>query len=126
MPKIAVLDDSRFVRSAVCMALDLKGYQTLELDPQSLFQVVEQLKAESPDLLILDLLMPAFSGISLVRFLRKDESLGDLKVIVASAHLDEEAEQQLTRLGVLGFLRKPCPMESLVTLVDRALGKAER
>jgi CheY-like chemotaxis protein len=71
------------------------------------------------DLLVTDVFMPGLSGVELVRAVRADPALAELPVIVISSGGDAE-RQELGRLGVGLFLRKPVKYQDLVATV-RAL-----
>ena len=123
MARVTILDDSRLARTFAAGALRAKGIQVTELDPESLPQVMQALRAEPPDLLLMDLLMPNCPGISVVRQIRQEEALKDLRIVILSAHRDEGQMQQLEKLGVQGFLPKPVDGSAVSYLVQLVLDK---
>ena len=116
MSRIAIVDDSRLVRTFAASVLKAKGYETIEIDPSSLFDVLKVLREQSVDLVMVDLLMPECPGESLVRACREDSALQNLPVLVVSAHRDEEILVRMQMMGLSGFLLKPM---SPVALVDK-------
>ncbi|HAJ63613.1 MAG TPA: multi-component transcriptional regulator, partial [Cyanobacteria bacterium UBA8543] len=69
--KVMIVDDDPIVLATVCSSLKSWGMDVTTLDnPQ---QFLEVLSAEAPDLLVLDLEMPRFSGIDLCRVVRNDQ-----------------------------------------------------
>ncbi|MGD9227885.1 MAG: response regulator, partial [Desulfobacterales bacterium] len=81
MPKKAlVVDDNPDVRLFSVAILEENGYATLEAEDGE--SGLRMIKAEKPDLVILDVLMPRQSGVRLYRELKTAESLRDIKVIV--------------------------------------------
>ena len=60
-----------------------------------------------PDMVIVDLRMPNMNGVEFCRFLKGDESMEGVKIIVASAYLSPEAKEEVSRLGVDGIPRGP-------------------
>lgn len=121
MARVTILDDSRLARTFAAGALRAKGIEVTELEPESLPQVIEALRLELPDLLLVDLLMPTCPGLAVVRKIRQEEGLKDLKIVVLSAHRDESQVQQLEKLGVQGFLPKPVDANAVGYLVKMVL-----
>jgi CheY-like chemotaxis protein len=125
MPRITILDDSRLARVFAAGALRARGLEVTELEPESLHQVMEELKMAPPDLLLVDLLMPTCPGLSVVRKIRQDEALKDLPIVILSAHRDDAQMQQLEKLGIQGWLPKPVDSEAVAYLVKLVLEKQQ-
>lgn len=121
MSRIAIVDDSRLVRTFAAGVLKAKGYETIEVDPSSLFDVLKVLREQSVDLVMVDLLMPECPGESLVRACREDSALQNLPVLVVSAHRDEEILVRMQTMGLSGFLLKPMSPAALVDKVAEIL-----
>ena len=121
MARIAIVDDSRLARTFTVSCLKKLGHELVELEPTSLFDVIKVLRATPPDLILLDFLMPNCPGTSLVRALHEDPNLRDTRIILISAHHDEEIQERLQRLGVDAFLSKPFVPQALVELVESLL-----
>ncbi|HJW32823.1 MAG TPA: response regulator [Holophagaceae bacterium] len=124
MARVTILDDSRLARTFAAGALRAKGIQVTELEPESLGQVIDALRLELPDLLLVDLLMPTCPGLAVIRRIRQEEDLKDLKIVVLSAHRDDAQVQQLEKLGVQGFLPKPVDANAVGYLVKMVLEQA--
>jgi len=122
MPRIAVVDDSRLVRTFTAGALRAQGHETVEIDPISLFAVLKVLREAPVDLLLADLLMPDCPGESLVRACREDAALRDLPILVVSA-LREMSRLFTATVQVDGFLSKPFSPEELIADIARILEK---
>lgn len=121
MVRIALVDDSRLVRVAASAALRAKGYEVVEVEPTSMFDVLKALHETPMDLVLVDLLMPACSGEHLVRACREDALLADLPILIVSAHRDEASLANLQQLGISGFLLKPMDPAVLAARVAEAL-----
>lgn len=107
MSRIAIVDDSRLVRTFAAGVLKAKGHEAIEVDPTSLFDVLKVLREQAVDLVMVDLLMPGCPGESLVRACREDAFLQSLPILIVSAHRDEAALLRMQQLGLSGFLLKP-------------------
>lgn len=107
MAVIAIVDDSRLARLFAAASLKQAGHEVTEIDPISLGQVMAILKGLKPVLLVLDQQMPTFSGSSLVRACFEDDGLSAVKVVMLTAHRDEDLEHRMLKLGVHAVLHKP-------------------
>ncbi len=113
--KVMIVDDDPVMLAALSDLLLPWGLQVRSLqDPQRFWDV---LTATNPDLLILDLEMPIFSGIDLCRVVRQDPKWGDLPILVVTAHTDTASIQQVFAVGADDFIHKPVVGPELVTRV---------
>lgn len=119
--KVMVVDDDPAVLTTLCNLLQPWGLQVTNLEnPQQFWEV---LTATAPDLLILDLEMPTFSGIDLCQVVRQDPQWGDLPILVVTAHTDAESIQQVFSAGADDFIGKPVVGPEIVT---RVMSRIER
>ncbi|GAB4375668.1 MAG: response regulator [Elainellaceae cyanobacterium] len=113
--KVMVLDDDPVMLAMVHDLLQPWGLQVQTLqDPK---QFWEMLIATSPDLLVMDLEMPTFSGIDLCRVVRQDPKWGNLPILVVTAHTHMKSIQQVFAAGADDFIGKPIVGPELVTRV---------
>lgn len=124
MARIAIVDDSRLARTFALTVLRKAGHDAFEIDPLSIFEVLKVLREAPPAILLMDYLMPGCPGNSLVRACHEDPVLQAMKVIVCTAHRDEEVKERLDRLGVAAFLHKPLDPSALLAAIQ-ALAPAE-
>jgi len=80
---------------------------------------------EFPDVILLDIGLPLSSGVSLLDFVRHILS-SKLPVIVLTASADAEQEQELRKLGISRYLRKPAPLDQVLSAIDEALAAHKR
>ena len=124
MARIAIVDDSRLARTFAAAALKAHGHDILDVDPTSLFGVLEILKGPPvPDVMVVDYLMPLCPAQSLIRACREDVSLKNMRIVVLTAHRDDEALGRLGPFGVSHVLLKPVQPDALAVLVADALEK---
>ncbi|HLO68716.1 MAG TPA: response regulator [Holophaga sp.] len=122
MARIAIVDDSRLVRTFTAGVLRKEGHEVVEIDPTSIFDVINALKADRPDLLVMDFLMPNCPGTSLARVCREEAALEGMRVLVITAHHDEDVASRLATMGVAGILYKPVDPRDLASKVVEVLG----
>lgn len=125
MPKVLIVDDDADFRQACRIPLEAAGLDVVEAeDADAGFQKV---RSESPDLVILDILMPSqYEGFGLARRIREELNLVDLPLLMLSAvHVVKKPPYRFapdkTYLPVDAFLDKPVPPETLVRKVREML-----
>jgi DNA-binding response OmpR family regulator len=115
--RVLVVDDERFFREMIGEALDkaaiphvyaVSGAEALQLAKDAQIGVV-----------VLDIQLPDLNGLEVFRRLR--EIRPDLRVIILSAHTDQEYVLEALRLGACDYLAKPIHEEELALAVGRAL-----
>lgn len=119
--RVMVVDDDVTMLELFRTLLQPWGFQIISLqDPQQFWQV---LTTTAPDLLILDLEMPTFSGVDLCQVVRQDAVWGDLPILVVTAHREIESIQKVFAAGADDFICKPIVGPELVTRVISRLDR---
>lgn len=121
MPRIAIVDDSRLARAFAAAALRAKGHEVVEIEPNSLFEILRVLRETPVDLLVMDFLMPECPGETLVRACREDAALRDQPILILSAHRDDDSLVRMQQMGISGFLLKPVEASALAAKVAETL-----
>jgi DNA-binding response OmpR family regulator len=67
-----------------------------------------------PDVIVLDYLLPDINGNRVIRSIRQDESLRNVKIIIVSGVVNQDEVKALVQQGADGFLQKPFSIEELV------------
>lgn len=117
--KILVVDDSTTNVVLLEAILDEKGYQIeTALNAKEAYAIIER---ESPDLILLDLLMPKISGFDFLEEIRKNDKTKNTPVIVVSALTDEENVEKIMKMGAIDFVKKPIDLQYLVDKVESVL-----
>jgi threonine synthase len=94
-PRVAIVDDHPHVRRLIRRILQAQGEYTL-FEAEDGVSAINLIQKESPDLVILDLMMPEMDGFSVLDALRNDPSTASIPVIVVTAK--ELTEQEKNRL----------------------------
>lgn len=84
------------------------------------FQVVQLAQQRRPDAIVLDLLMPAGTGLGALEKLKASARTATIPVIILSGVRDSVVEQRTRDLGVIEFLRKPVDDDALLAALARA------
>lgn len=125
---VLVVDDEPNVRQYLAMILQDAGFRVKEAGDGR--EALEMVRAEPPDFISLDLIMPGMSGHKLLYELRRDKALARIPVLVVTAHAgDEMGQDELQDLldnrvisGPGTYLEKPVNPKSYVESIRRALG----
>lgn len=84
--------------------LESEGYEVVVITDGE--EIMKELRKKQPDLLVLDLIMPGKNGFEILKEIRTDKKLKDLKVVVAS-NLSQETDQERARkFGISSFFVK--------------------
>jgi CheY-like chemotaxis protein len=103
-PKILVVDDDPTHLFCTKELLEAEGYDVLV--HQGAFGATEKVLRESPDLLLVDVNMPALSGEGLVSVLRTRERTRGVPVLLHSSNDEQALRDGARRLGVEGYVPK--------------------
>jgi len=117
--KILVVDDEPYTCEAVKLLLESEGFgvdaaHTVE-------ECMEKIKKESPDLILLDILLPGVSGTSAIQSLMS--SLSGIKIIMCSVISTDFFKKLCKELGAVDYITKPFDNEDLVRRVKKVLGE---
>lgn len=128
MKKIMIIDDEPDIKIYLMAALEDEGYATCTMDESD--PLVETIGNEKPDLIILDIMMPERSGMSIYKELRTAESLSDIPVVLITGMTPEKDfvekgyEELVGDVSISppdGFIEKPVQLLKLIELVDNLL-----
>lgn len=119
--KILVVDDEPSVVQIVTYALARKGYQvTQAFDGR---QALDSVATETPDLVVLDLMMPNVDGWKVYQTLKTEPKYETVKVVVLTGVGEFENQLKSLQFGVDEYITKPFKAADLVQAVSDALNK---
>lgn len=121
MATIALVDDDRNILTSVSIVLESEGYKIKTFTDGA--SALEGLRAEPPDLAILDIKMPRMDGMELLRRLRQES---ELPVIFLTSKDEEIDELFGLKMGADDFIRKPFSQRLLVERVRAVLRRASQ
>jgi response regulator RpfG family c-di-GMP phosphodiesterase len=116
--RILVVDDETSVRKFLVAALTEAGHNVAAAENGE--RAMEMFRADAPDLVVTDLMMPGLSGIDLLQVIKQQSPATE--VIVVTAHATLDAAVKALRSGAYDLITKPLSdLESLYRVVGRAL-----
>jgi len=102
--RILLIEDDPFLRRACEVGLKKRGFTVITADEGE--EGLRKARAECPDLILLDILMPKLSGMETLEALKKDEKTRDIPVVMLSNSSVESDKQRARELGAVGYLVK--------------------
>jgi two-component system, chemotaxis family, chemotaxis protein CheY len=118
---ILIVDDSPIIRSVLKKAITMANLPVAELyqagNGQEALDVIE---AEWIDVMFLDINMPVMNGVEVLQNLNENGDINSVKVIVISTEGSSTRIEELNKLGIKGFLRKPFTPEQFQEVFTKA------
>ena len=122
--KILIADDEKDVRNLVRFAFERRGFEVVEAaDGSEALTIANQ---ESPDLIILDAMMPGISGYEASRRLKKAEATKEIPIVFLSAKGQTYEVAEGLEAGAVAYIVKPFAPKELVAQVQEILQKHQR
>jgi two-component system, response regulator, stage 0 sporulation protein F len=118
---ILVVEDSWLTRRVICKILRAEGYETWEASSGP--EALELLNTQTPDCMLLDLLMPDMEGREVLQALR--ERGIKVPVIVITADIQSTTREECMELGALAVIHKMPNSDELVGWIKKALSASE-
>jgi DNA-binding NarL/FixJ family response regulator len=116
--KILLVDDSEVVRDSVALMLEARGFDVVPVT--GVFGLPQVVAREAPDLILMDVSMPAISGDKAVEIVRRNEP-ANCPMVLFSDRKPEELERLAYQCGAAGFIRKTGNGDELAKAVETYL-----
>ncbi len=116
MTPLLIVDDSKVIRDMVAACLRPLGDVAFEFAGSGL-EAIERLALGSHDLVVLDLNMPDINGVEVIEFIRGQDKLRSLPILVVTTRGDETSRTRVLDAGASGFIAKPFAPEQILTEV---------
>jgi len=117
--RILLVDDERAIVESLRYALEREGYEVLEAADGS--EAVRLARAQPPDLVLLDIMLPGMSGFEVCRILRQESSV---PILMLSARADEPDRVVGLDLGADDYITKPFSLREVLARVRAALRRS--
>jgi two-component system chemotaxis response regulator CheY len=120
MKRLLIVDDSKLMRDMVAACLRPLGAVTFEFAGTGL-EAIERLALSGFDLVVLDLNMPDVGGIEVIEFVRAQDRLRTLPILIVTTRSDDDSRAQVLAAGASSFLAKPFVPAEILAEVRRLL-----
>jgi len=119
--RILVVDDEIYIVHILDFSLGMEGYEVLTaLDGE---QALEKARAEKPDLIVLDIMMPKLDGYETCKLLKAEAGTKDIPVILLSAKGRNVDQKIGFEVGADDYITKPFSPRKLVERINAILGQ---
>ncbi|MBK8899960.1 MAG: response regulator [Anaerolineaceae bacterium] len=119
MTKILIAEDDQDIRELVVLTLQFGGFDVVSVEDGSL--AVEKAKAETFDLILMDVRMPRMTGYEACRRLKDMDGTKNIPIIFLSAKGQEQEIQTGLNAGAADYILKPFAPDTLVNTINKVL-----
>lgn len=121
MSDILVVDDSKVMRDMISACLRPEPSLVVTHAASGL-EAIERLSLKPFDLLVLDLNMPDIGGLEVVEFVRAQDKLRELPILIVTTRSDDGTRERVLAAGASRYLTKPFTPEAILAEVRALLG----
>jgi twitching motility two-component system response regulator PilH len=114
--RILVVDDSPTERHVLADVLTRSGYQVLTAESGD--EAIAKCRAERPDLVLMDVVMPGTNGFQATRALTRDEATKDIPVIICTTKSMKTDQIWGLRQGAVDYITKPVDHKQLLERIS--------
>lgn len=119
MKKILIVDDEKDIVETLAFMLKTKGFECIcAYDGEEGLKLAKEC---SPDLIILDVMMPKINGYKISRLLKYDNKYKDIPIIMITARSQEEDKVIGQETGVNEYITKPFELDEVINKVNEYL-----
>ncbi|CAA7625905.1 response regulator [Magnetospirillum sp. UT-4] len=119
MATILLVEDNEMNRDMLSRRLERKGYRVLLAEDGQ--QGVDMVRAERPDLVLMDMSLPVLNGWDATRVLKQDEATRAVPVIALTAHAMADDREKALAAGCDDYDTKPIEFPQLLEKIERLL-----
>lgn len=118
--RVLVVDDDPAIVEMLVELLERDGRFEVQTAATG-FDAGLRTKEFRPDLIVLDFLLPDINGNAVLRSIRSDETMKDVRIIMVSGQVNRDEVQNLLKAGADDFLQKPFSIEQLVRRITELI-----
>lgn len=123
MSKILIVDDEKDIADLISYNLEREGFPTIKVFHGD--KVLAIIKAQKPDLMILDLMLPGTNGLDICKGVRANPGIAHLPVIMLTAKSDEVDKIIGLEIGADDYITKPFSVKELIARVRTILRRVQ-
>ena len=121
MAEVLVVDDSKVMREMIAACLRPDPSLTITQAASGL-EAIERLSLKTFDILVLDLNMPDIGGLEVVEFVRSQDKLRALPILIVTTRGEDDARAKVLAAGASRFMTKPFAPDVILSEVQGLLG----
>jgi two-component system, OmpR family, response regulator len=116
--KLLVIDDSKDITDVIMIYCDSKDIDCTVINSGSNGLNLMR-KNDEFDLILLDLAMPEFSGLDVIKSLKSENLLEQRNIVVFTASSDRKVLAEIEKSGVKAIFKKPFSVDDLTALIEK-------
>lgn len=117
--RILIVEDNDFNLKFFRDLLQFKGYQTLET--QDGWKALELIRAETPDLIVMDVQLNEITGLEITEAIRQEDGIKDIPIVAVTAYAMKGDEKRILEAGCDAWLCKPVSSSELLKTIEKLL-----
>ncbi len=118
--KILLADDEEDIKTVIKLYLESKGYDVVT--SYDGLDTLDKVKAEKPDLILLDIMMPVINGFEVCKQLKADENTSHIPIVMLSAASQADSVEQAIEAGAVDYIMKPFEPPRIEAILKKILG----
>ena len=122
--KILIVEDNPMNMELAKDLLEVAGYFVLQAETAE--KGIELVKAESPDIILMDIGLPGVGGLTAAGILKRDQLTKDIPIIALTSHAMQDDEERIMAAGCDGYITKPIDTREFPKTVAGFIGSPGR
>jgi DNA-binding response OmpR family regulator len=118
---VLIIEDEKLIIVSTQMVLEAAGFRVESATNGE--DGINKAKALTPDLVLLDIMMPGIDGWETLTRLKRDQATASIPVVVFTAREHARGHQKSAEMGAADYFRKPFEPDELIELVEKHIGQ---
>ena len=118
LTRVLVVEDDVDIQKVIRMSLKMRGVSEVVL-VETGTECIERLNGFTPDVILLDVMMPHLDGYETCRRLKQDPATRGIPVVFLTARVQKADRERGMSLGAVGYLTKPVRADRLLSIIAR-------
>jgi two-component system cell cycle response regulator DivK len=125
MPKtVLIVEDNELNMKLFADILESRGYATLRTGEG--LEALELARAWRPDLILMDIQLPAISGLEVTRWIKEEPELASIPVVAVTAFAMRGDEDRIRDAGCEAYIPKPISIRSFLETIEAFIGSDQK
>lgn len=118
---VLIIEDEKLIIVSTQMVLEAAGFRVESATNGE--DGIQQARTQSPDLILLDIMMPGIDGWETLTRLKRDSETSGVPVVIFTAREHSRGHQKSAEMGAADYFRKPFEPDELIELVEKHVGQ---
>jgi DNA-binding response OmpR family regulator len=118
---VLIIEDEKLIIVSTQMVLEAAGFRVESATNGE--DGIAKARTQSPDLILLDIMMPGIDGWETLTRLKRDPATTGIPVIIFTAREHARGHQKSAEMGAADYFRKPFEPDELIELVEKHVGQ---